>query len=289
LIAKGIPFQKMSGSGNDFVVFDGRKGPAYLRSTRFVRAVCRRRTGVGADGVLIMERSRRADFRLRYFNADGTEAAMCGNGGRCLSWFAHSVGAAGREMVLEAGDGLHRARLTSRGVEVEIMAPRIIHRGVNISVRGRRLLVDLVDVGVPHLVVVVEDIETVDVADLGRRLRHHPRFRPRGANVDFLEFRKGGRAVIRTYERGVEAETLACGTGAVAAAAIGVLSGELGLISRILTRGGETLSVRLVPRGTGFSAAFLRGPVRRVFEGTYVWSPQPAATQGSKDQGETGG
>lgn len=272
--ASKIPFVKMSGSGNDFVILDNWAGNLPAIDPILVRAFCRRREGVGADGMLVVERSERADFCMRYFNSDGSRAGMCGNGGRCVCWFAHSLGRVGEELVFEADDGLHRARIRGKRVEVEIRPPRNIQLGLTLNLRRKELTVNRLDVGVPHVVIVVRDVSDVDIERLGREIRRHPHFAPAGANVDFLQFLTGSEARIRTYERGVEGETLACGTGAVASPAVGELLGKLTSPVEVLTQGGERLNVRLTRRGTEFDSAFLEGAVEVLFEGSY-FPPSP--------------
>ena len=253
-----IPFWKLTGAGNDFVLLEGR--PAGRPAAALARALCDRRFGVGADGLLIMSR-RGARIRLDYWNADGSPA-FCGNGSRCaVIWAAGRGWLKGRRAGLETSRGPLGARLTSKGrAEVAMPAPKGLRLGVNIKTRGGPLQAHYVDTGVPHAVVFVPDVASVDVEGAGRELRFHKAFGRAGANVDFVEIRKDG-LLLRTYERGVEAETLACGTGVVAAAFVARVLGYAPSPVRVAVRGGDALSVSFDdgPR--------LEGPGRIVFTG----------------------
>lgn len=253
-----IHFWKMSGAGNDFVLLEGlvkgRSGPA------LARILCDRRLGVGADGLLAMSRSGKT-VRLDYWNADGS-AAFCGNGARCGALWAAAKGwAKGREFTLETNRGPLTARLTGKGrAEVAMPAPKGLRLGLNVKTGGCSLQAHYVDTGVPHAVVFVPDIEKIDAVGVGRALRFHKVFGRAGANVDFVEIRKNG-LFLRTYERGVEAETLACGTGVVAAAFVARVLGFEPSPVRVAVRGGDSLSVSFDngPR--------LEGPGKIVFSG----------------------
>lgn len=209
-----IEFWKYEGAGNDFVLLD-------LRSANFepteeqIRQICNRRTGVGGDGAMILGRSERADFSMRYFNADGPEATMCGNGGRCIAWFADHLGIGGDEKTFEAVDGLHKAQILARqGSLATVRLSMVDVEAVEVCPDGDVLL----NTGSPHLVRRVESLD-MDVVGEGRRLRYDAKTAPTsGANINFVEVLGEGQLALRTYERGVEDETLACGTGATATA-----------------------------------------------------------------------
>lgn len=247
-------FWKLEGAGNDFVLLEalpkGRSGP------ELARALCDRRRGVGADGLLLLER-RGARPRLRYWNADGS-AAFCGNGSRCAAlWAAERGWTRGRELTLDTERGPLRARLTGKG-RAEIVMPRPSRSRLNMKVDGFR--VHFLDTGVPHAVLFIK--RDIDVDALGRRLRFHKAFGKAGANVDFVSA-SGGRLHVRTYERGVEGETLACGTGIVAAAVVAQALGLAGGKVPVQARSGDLLHVTVeggLPR--------LEGPGRVVFAGT---------------------
>ncbi len=262
-----VPFTKMSGAGNDFIVIDNRHEVVDgSDQPAFVAAVCRRRLSVGADGVILIERSPSADFRWRFYNADGSAADMCGNGARCAARFAVLHGICGPELRFETDAGLIEARVDGRRVRVKMTDPGEPRIGLRVELAGGALEVGWIDTGVPHAVVRVDDVAAVDVAALGRELRFHPRFAPAGTNADFISPEPGGIA-IRTYERGVEAETLACGTGSVAGALIGACT--LGLRSpvRVRTAGGEVLTIGFEREGNRFHTVYQEGEARVVYDG----------------------
>lgn len=208
----GRKFSKYHGAGNDFVMIDGRTEPFDATPER-VAALCRRRTGIGADGLMILESDPAEEFRMRYFNADGGEATMCGNGGRCIALFAHHLGIGGMRKRFIGVDGPHTAELLRvEGPEGEIRLGMIDVRRVEVHPEYLFL-----DTGSPHYVEFVESVRGVDVAGRGAAIRHSAAFAASGGtNVNFVEIVSDGHIRIRTFERGVEAETLACGTGATA-------------------------------------------------------------------------
>jgi diaminopimelate epimerase len=255
-----VPFWKLSGAGNDFVLLAGL--PKGRSAAALARALCDRRLGVGGDGLLVLSR-RLSGIRLDYWNADGS-SAFCGNGSRCaVIWAAEKGWLKGKEFTLETNRGPLAARLTGKGrAEVSMPAPKGLRLGVDVKTAGRSFQAHYVDVGVPHAVVFVPDIENVDVQGVGRALRFHKAFGRAGANVNFVEMRKNDLAV-RTYERGVEAETLACGTGVVASAFVARVLGFGGAPVRVAVRGGDVLSVSFDegPRLEGPGAIVFSGEV----------------------------
>jgi diaminopimelate epimerase len=265
-----LTFWKLSGAGNDFVVVDNRLGVAPSEGAEraeWIRAVCARRVGIGADGVLLVEPSSVADFRMRYYNADGGEA-VCGNGARCIARFAHSLGIAGRAMRFETFAGIYSAWVEDAAVRVSMSDAHSLELDIEIEVPGLfRGRVDFVNTGVPHAVLRVEDLENAPVVELGRAIRHHARFAPAGTNVDFIAPGEPGQILIRTYERGVEDETLACGTGAIASAIVAVRRGLAQPPVRLTTRGGTDLTIRLTPDEKGAREVSLEGEARVVYCG----------------------
>lgn len=264
-----IPFVKMSGSGNDFILIDHRNGGLDASVLdAFVAGVCRRRLSVGADGVILIEPSAAADFRWRFFNADGSAADMCGNGARCAARLAHRLGICGSDVRFETGAGLVRAQVNGARVRVRLTDPRGLRRELSIAVEGRTLTVSSVNTGVPHAVVAAERIDDQDLPMLGRAIRFHPRFAPEGTNVDFIcpDPAAGGIA-IRTYERGVEGETLSCGTGAAAGALVAAERFGLAAPIGVRTASGETLTVYFQRRADGFQEVFLEGEARFIYSG----------------------
>ena len=266
-------FYKMTGSGNDFVMLDGRvHQPADWPAAR-IAAVCARQTGVGADGLVILTPEGDARVRMRYFNADGSFAAMCGNAALCSTRLAARLGlapAAGMTLLTPAGEV--RSRCTGSGQRCRDQPAR---RGTAPAHRGRVPRTGSTRpgsglVGVPHLIVLVDDVERLDVIERGRQLRFDPALGPEGANVNFISppVAPGAPWLIRTYERGVEGETLACGTGTVAAALLLVQVGRTRLPLVFASRSGSLLSVRAAPTTAGgFEDVWLQGEGRTVFEG----------------------
>jgi diaminopimelate epimerase len=264
---KKIRFWKMSGSGNDFVVVDRRNRSLLEDPSRFAQRVCRRKVSVGADGVLLLEESKRADFRMRIFNADGSEAEMCGNGARCIARFACLQGIAGESMTFETLAGILRAQVSRERVKVQMSEPKDLALHRKIRLQESEVILHCVNSGVPHAVWFYKDLEEAPVQELGRIIRFHEAFSPAGTNVNFVHVADPHHLSIRTYERGVEDETLACGTGAVASA---LASSALGLVEPpvfIRTRGGEVLTVHFQRKGSEFGEVFMEGSTAIACEG----------------------
>lgn len=256
---RGIPFSKLNGSGNDFLLVDNRKGVMDgFDLPLFVRKVCDRSRSVGADGMIFLEPSRRADFRWRFFNADGSTAEMCGNGGRCAARYAAERGIAPPRLSFETIAGRIRAEVAGRRVKLQMTKPTGLAVNRTLTLRGKRYTYSFLDTGVPHAVLFVADLEEVDLPGIGRGIRFHRAFAPRGTNVNFALV-DGGKVHLRTYERGVEGETMACGTGAVAAAILAAVRGEARPPVTVRTRGGETLTIHFDGDRKDFGDVFLEG------------------------------
>jgi diaminopimelate epimerase len=263
-----LRFTKMNGAGNDFVLLDNRAGELQLASEQIAR-ICDRHRGVGADGILVLETAANgADFRMRYYNADGGEAEMCGNGARCFARFAGRAAGAKAELSFETPAGIIRAKVDGELVCLQMSEPKDLRLHVEVAADGETARGSFINTGVPHVVIPVPKIENVDVVKNGRAIRRHEMFSPKGANVNFVEKRGRRRVAIRTYERGVEGETLACGTGVVASALIFATSENVDGPIGVLVRGGSELTVGFKKSGEGFSNVTLTGPADFVFEGT---------------------
>jgi len=263
-----IPFWKMSGAGNDFIVIDHRHPLIpQERMAEFARLVCRRKFSVGADGLFLIEPSTRADFKWRFFNADGSEAEMCGNGARCVARFAYMQGIAAARMRFETLAGIIDATVADIQATIRMTPPHSFRFDRQIEAAGQMFMVHSVDTGVPHAVIFVDDIDAVDVVGLGRQIRYHPVFAPAGTNVDFVgETGKGLR--IRTYERGVEDETMACGTGVVAGALIAAAKGFANSPVEMVTSGGIALQVHFSgSQDKGADQVLLKGPAQLIYKG----------------------
>lgn len=265
-----LSFAKMNGAGNDFIVIDHRK-PIIpkMQMPEFVRLVCRRRLSVGADGLFFIETSDQADFKWHFFNSDGSEASMCGNGARCVARYAYLQGIAGARMHFETKLGIIHASIAEKEVSIAMTAPLALLLDQSLVVGGQNFVIHSLDTGVPHVVIFVApaDLDAVDLAALGPAIRFHPIFSPRGTNVNFVALTEHGLR-MRTYERGVEGETLACGTGAVAAAVVASRKGMLASPVRVRTTGGDTLEVRFATSPTGqISHVQLKGPASLAYWG----------------------
>jgi diaminopimelate epimerase len=264
-----IEFWKMTGAGNDFIMLESLKGeiPDAERS-RMARDFCPRALSIGADGLIVLDRSERHQFFMRYYNSDGSEAATCGNGARCAARFAHARGIAPAEMQFETHAGIYRATVTPETVVLDlpdVQAPRL---DIHIAIPEFSGVVHYVDMGVPHAVVFAENVDEVDARRIGRALRHAAQFQPAGTNVNFVQVLDARTLRVRTYERGIEAETLACGTGSIASAIVAGLKGAVTPPLRIHTRGGPLLTVHYRLRdGGNVTALKLEGEARIVFRG----------------------
>ncbi|MFA6384753.1 MAG: diaminopimelate epimerase [Candidatus Omnitrophota bacterium] len=278
---KQIEFTKLVAAGNDFVLIDNRfSGLSRADLASLAKRMCDRKFGSGADGLLAVERSVNADFKMRIMNSDGSEAEMCGNGSRCFALYcARLQRKAVADLRIETLAGMIYARVDKEQVKVNLTAPGDIRLDIPVRINNRTLRVNYINTGVPHAVIFVSGLSSMEIVDLGRQIRYHKSFAPKGTNVDFVEV-TGDRSVnIRTYERGVEDETLACGTGSVASALISRLKlerpraimspGASQKMFKVLTRGGEVLKIYSVLKGNVFSDVWLEGKAAIVYKG--VW------------------
>jgi diaminopimelate epimerase len=266
-----IPFYKMSGSGNDFILIDNRDGivdDQYLK--QLVVGACRRKMSAGADGLLLIENSSRADFKWRFYNADGSRAEMCGNGARCAGRFAFITGITGPELSFETDVGLVTAEIIDDRVKIGMTDPVDIRENRTLLVGETTLHYDFINTGVPHVVLSTDDIEGIDVFELGRAIRYHEIFSPAGTNVNFMEPIGNNTIAVRTYERGVEDETLACGTGCVAASLVMCLKHQWASPVNVKTHSGVMLRVYYTSEEGAFTKIYLEGDARVIYHGT-LW------------------
>src|SRR6476469_5476897 len=262
-----LRFTKMNGAGNDFILFDNRTGSIDLDRSQIAQ-LCDRHRGIGADGILLLEQpTNRADFRMRYFNADGGEAEMCGNGARCFARFAYKVGGKKEKISFETPAGVISAELKGDLVTLRMTEPTDLRLNVDLPMADENKTVHFVNSGVPHVVIAVEKIDDANVRRDGAAIRHHKMFSPNGANVNFIEKRGSNKIAIRTYERGVEDETLACGTGIVASALIFAASEKSSSPIKVLARGDDELQVGFEKVEGTFRNVTLTGPAEFVFQG----------------------
>lgn len=259
-----LKFSKIQGTGNDFIVINNLSGCfdkfcGSIPQEQVVRILCSRRTGVGADGLILIEDSSVANFKWRFFNSDGSTAEMCGNGMRCVARFAYEEGLAPERMAVETEAGVVEAEVKGRDVRVKLTPPKDLQ--LNLKLNG--LTVHFIDTGVPHVVVFVDRLKDVNVNEVGRKIRFSELFVPRGANVNFVEVQLN-KVLVRTYERGVEGETLACGTGATASALISAKVFGLKSPVEVEVSTGERLKVYFDEK---FKNVYLEGPTTWVYDG----------------------
>jgi diaminopimelate epimerase len=263
-----IEFFKMSGSGNDFILIDNRQGTLAVGNVvEFVKSVCTRKVSVGADGLFLIERSDRVDFRWRFYNADGSEAAMCGNGARCAARFAFLLGIAGERMSFETIAGIIDAEVKGEIVKVRLTDPYDLVMNDQLQIKNQTLFVSSLNTGVPHVVHFVRDPDGFDVFNTGRAIRYHEHYQPAGTNANFVTALDAHTLRVRTYERGVEDETLACGTGSVASALIAARKGLVESPVDVRVQGGELLRIYFEMTADGFANVYLEGKATVVYQG----------------------
>jgi len=266
-----MEFWKMHGAANDFVLFDDRDESFPATDKDWMARMATRRTGIGCEGIILIQPSDHADFRMRFFNPDGGEVEMCGNGARCVARLAHEIGAAPARMTIDTIAGILAAEAQGETVLLRMPPPADWNMNLALDVNGHAFTAHFVNSGVPHVVAVVEDIDGLDVPSLGAGIRYHAQFAPAGTNANFIQVTGPDSLRIRTYERGVEAETLACGTGMVAA---GLIAGKLGLVTppvKITCASGDTLEVNYALTNDGADAVTLKGPAVHVFRGVITY------------------
>ncbi len=265
---KNLSFFKMCGSGNDFIIIDNRNHVVEEPDLpAFIAAVCRRKMSVGADGFILIEDSDTVDFKWRFYNSDGSIGEMCGNGARCAARFAYVTGIAGKNMKFETLAGVIAARIIKDRVKIRMTDPAMARLDQSLEIDGGTVVFNSINTGVPHVVTAVEDADKTDVVRLGRLIRRHPVFEPEGTNVNFISSREPGTYEIRTYERGVEDETLACGTGAVAGALIMAIKSRATSPVKIITRSKCCLTVYFKEKNDIFYDVFLEGDARIISTG----------------------
>ncbi|MDD2680409.1 MAG: diaminopimelate epimerase [Candidatus Omnitrophica bacterium] len=259
-----IKFTKMMASGNDFVVIEDNSRPRALSPKLLAQKICDRKYGAGADGLLLLRKTGPASIHMRIFNSDGSEAEMCGNGARSAALWARL-----KALKIKTKAGVIEAIVKKDDIKVKFTSPKYLRQDFPLKINNRFLKVNFINTGVPHTVIFVAGIDKINVQDIGREVRYHKRFSPAGTNVDFIEVLSRDALKIRTYERGVEDETLACGTGSVAAALIFAL--KAGAVNKIYvhTRSGEILKVYFKRDNSNFSDVWLEGKAETVYKGEY--------------------
>lgn len=271
---KTIPFTKMSGAGNDFIVLD--EAPNGMDLKKLALQACNRSNGIGADGILLLDNSKKADYKMRIINADGSEAEMCGNGARCMAaYIVKNKKPQKKLFTLETLAGLVEAEAEGEVAVVHLSDPADYRPDIAVDIHGHDLHVSYIDTGVPHTIVYVDDLPKIDVNKIGPVIRNHEAFKPRGTNVNFVEQMDTTLVYVRTYERGVEAETKACGTGSVASAIVTYLKvnpnekNKKKAQMNVKTSGGEILEVTFDINNGKVSNVWLKGSAKFVAKGEY--------------------
>jgi diaminopimelate epimerase len=264
-----LEFSKMNGAGNDFVLIDNRARKIALSSEQVVR-LCDRHRGVGADGLILLipSTSGKADWAWQFYNRDGSAGEMCGNGARCFAKFVKRATSQGRDFTFETEAGIISAKFNGDLVTVNLTEPGGLRLNEQIPLRDGPHTVHSLNTGVPHAVLFVPDADKAMVLQLGPELRRHSHFSPKGTNVNFVQVLGPNSIRVRTFERGVEAETLACGTGVAASALISARVHGFASPVRVQVQGGDQLEVSFKDSSTQFSEVRLTGPADFVFDGT---------------------
>ncbi len=266
-----IAFTKMNGAGNDFVMIDHRDKPYEAQLKELALKMCHRHFGVGADGLILIEHADHVDFKMRIVNADGAEAEMCGNGARCAVKYAEQLGLVSGTMSFETLAGILVAEILPDGlVKIRMSDPFDLNTSIELEDKGRLWEVAFINTGVPHAIIFVEDLDKVDVEGMGHLIRYHDHFAPAGTNVNVVQVINQDTIRIRTYERGVEGETFACGTGATAAAIMAHLVKEVSTQVKVLVKGGELTINFTLNDSQDVGEVDMTGAAETVFTGTFA-------------------
>ena len=263
-----LEFTKMNGAGNDFVLIDDRAQKLKITREQVVH-LCDRHRGVGADGLMILTpcASGKADWAWEFYNSDGSVGEMCGNGARCFARFVGRRTGRDKDFTFETGAGIIAARFQGERVTVSLTQPRDLHLNEAVPLTTGRETIHSLNTGVPHAVLFVPDADRAMVNQLGPEIRRHPHFGPKGTNVNFVQLLGPGHIRVRTFERGVEGETLACGTGVTAAALVSSRVHQFHSPVKVQVQGGDQLEVSFAEKNGGFADVKLSGPAEFVFEG----------------------
>lgn len=277
IMKKSIHFTKMVGAGNDFIIIEANKSLDYKK---LALKACHRTNGIGADGILVLDKSKTADYRMRIINADGSEAEMCGNGARCMAAYIVKNKKPSKKLFsIETLAGTILGEAKGEIARVRLSEPNDYRPNVPIDLNGKTIHVHYIDTGVPHTIVYVNGLSTIDVNTIGKAIRYHKIFSPRGTNTNFVEQMSENLVAVRTYERGVESETRACGTGSVAAAIVSYLEANPGTLQRdqkkalmnVLTQSGETLEVTFDISAQKITNVWLKGSAKFIACGEYFY------------------
>lgn len=273
-LQSSIPFSKYTGCGNDFILIDNRNEIYPKDEVDLIDRLCDRQFGVGADGVILLEKSERADFVMRIFNPDGSEAEMCGNGIRCLGKFLQELEIDGNRFAIEVMGKVYPLTLHEDGkVSIGMLPPPHIEWDIALTVGRKSFQVDSLDTGVPHAAIAVEKLEKFDLETLGPKIRYHEHFEPQGTNVDIyhIDKREPSTIHIRTYERGVESETMACGTGATACAIVAWKKERLPNPIKVQVASNDMLEFEITENNDEIQQIIMKGPAEFVFRGDFSY------------------
>lgn len=271
---KKIKFEKYSGAGNDFVIIDAIKGINYKM---LAVKMCDRTNGIGADGLLVLDKSKKANYKMRIINADGSEAEMCGNGARCMAAYIAKNKLRAKTFTMQTIAGIIGAQISSKSIQVHLSDPTGYKEIVPLSMRGKSLKVSYIDTGVPHTIIYVDNLASINVKIIGEAIRYHKKFHPRGTNVNFVEQINQNLIEVRTYERGVEDETKACGTGSVASAIVSYIKSRkvaenqniFNAKMKVKTKSKEILEVSFDITNNTLTNVWLKGSANRIAKGEY--------------------
>jgi diaminopimelate epimerase len=265
-------FTKAEGAGNDFIIIDNDSLPAGIDLSKLVAELCRRKRSIGADGVMLYDKSDKHDFKMRIFNPDGAEVEMCGNGARCMALYAFTYKEAHHKMTMETMAGPIEIEMINSAPRLKLTGADDIKLGYEIDIDDKKLKVSSLNTGVPHVVVLTDNVDEVDVKKLGAKIRHHKEYKPAGTNANFIEVIDDATLKIRTYERGVEDETLACGTGSAASAVIAALLKKVKSPVSLKTSSGDILKVYFQLDDKKVEGLYLEGACSLIYKGRYILS-----------------
>lgn len=272
-----VEFTKIEGAGNDFILIDNRESLYSFSYSDFAKIVCDRHRGVGGDGLLVLEKSDVSDFKMRYLNADGSEGGMCGNGGRCIAKYMLEESGK-KNTIFEALNYIYTAEIVDEKIRLQMKNPADFKIGLSIKFDKYELIMDYVNTGAPHAALFIEDMphdfndfEKLDVYKLGRFIRYHELFSPEGTNVNFIKAIGRGEVQIRTYERGVENETLSCGTGSIASAILAAMRYNWNSPIKVFTRSKDNLIIDFKSNNNQITNVSIEGPVNQVFKGSLIY------------------
>ncbi|MFH1612368.1 MAG: diaminopimelate epimerase [bacterium] len=262
-----INFTKMSGTGNDFIIFDNRKKIKKLIDASFIKKLCERKRGIGADGIILLEKTKTDEFKMRIFNPDGNEVEMCGNGARCFVFWLKKNLLIKDKVSFVTKAGILQAEIKNKLIKLKMTSPQNIIPEIKLK---KDLKVSFVNTGVPHTVILTNNLQETNVIELGKFVRYHQKFQPNGTNVNFITVKDEHTLYIRTYERGVENETLSCGTGIVASVIISDVLKYINSPVKVHTFGGDILKVYFEKEKNTYINVYLEGQAEIIYEGQII-------------------